>query len=503
MQNSYVYPIISAHEAAAWIRDGDTIGFSGFTAAGTPRTIAAAIGERAASEHAAGRKFRIRTMGVGTGASLDGVLSDAIVRRTPYQSDPKLRERINTGECQFFDMHISQLTQALRYGFLGPMEWAIVEAADLTPNGGILLTSAVGGSPTFCLRAERILVELNHSHPPALFGIHDIVEIADPPYRREIPIYKASDRIGEPLVYVDPDKIEGIVESHMPDEGAVFHESNGAAGLIGSNIAEFLAREVAGGRLPRTFLPVQSGVGGVANAVLGALGSNPKIPAFEMYTEVLQDSVIRLMDAGRVRFASCCSLTLSPETLRRVYADLDHYRPMIVLRPQEITNHPEVVRRLGLISINTAMEVDIFGNVNSTHAFGTRMMNGIGGSGDFTRNAYLSIFTCPATAKSGAVSSIVPMVTHVDHTEHSVHVIATEWGVADLRGRTPRERALAIIDNCAHPDFRAELRHYLELARHGHTPHYLRAAFDLYKRYDHTGDMRQKPATQALAAGAV
>jgi acetyl-CoA hydrolase len=464
--------------------------------------MAAAITERAASERAAGRKFRIRAIGVGTGASLDGVLSDAIDRRTPYQSDPKLRNRINSGECRFLDMHISQLTQALRYGFLGAMEWAIVEAADVLPNGGILLTSAVGGTPTFCARAERILVELNRRHPPALYGIHDIYEPADPPFRREIPIYRPSDRIGTPLVHVDPDKIEAVIESDSPDEGAVFHAANGTTRRIGENVAEFLAREVATGRLPRAFLPVQSGVGDIANAVLGALGNHPGIPTFEMYTEVLQDSVIRLMDAGRVRFASCCSLTLSPQTLRRVYADLDNYRPRLVLRPQEITNHPEVVRRLGLISINTALEVDIFGNVNSTHAFGTRMLNGIGGSGDFTRNAYLSIFTCPSTAKSNTVSALVPMVTHVDHTEHSVHVIATEWGVADLRGRAPRERALAIIDNCAHPDFRGELRHYLELSRDGHTPHYLRAAFDFYKRYDHTGDMRQRPAQAAEIAAA-
>jgi acetyl-CoA hydrolase len=79
---------------------------------------------------------------------------------------------------------------------------------------------------------------------------------------------------------------------------------------------------------------------------------------------------------------------------------------------------------------------------------GRQMMNGIGGSGDFTRNAYLSIFTCPSTAKGGKISTIVPLVSHMDHSEHSVQIVATEYGIADLRGRSPYERAVLIVNNC-------------------------------------------------------
>jgi acetyl-CoA hydrolase len=388
-------------------------------------------------------------------------------------------------------MHLSHLTQALRYGFLGPMDWAIVEAADLTPDGRVLLTSAVGGAPTYCTRADRILVELNRRQPPALLGIHDIYEPADPPHRREIPIYKPSDRIGSPWLQVDPAKIAGVVEVDLPDEGCAFGEPTPATLKIGGHVAEFLAAELAAGRIPASFLPVQSGVGDIANAVVSALGNHPDVPAFEMYTEIIQDAVVRLMDAGRVRFASCCSLTLSPEALRHVYDNLPGFRARMVLRPQEITNHPEVVRRLGLISINTALEADIFGNVNSTHVAGRQMMNGIGGSGDFTRNAYLSIFTCPSTAKQGRISTIVPMATHVDHNEHSVQAIATEWGLADLRGRSPRERAALIIERCAHPDYCDALSAYVRLAASGHTAHTLREAFRFHERYERTGDMRE------------
>lgn len=468
------------------IRHGQMVGFGGFTVAGVPKAISIALGERAAAE----REFQIRGLCVTSGPTVEGALVEVLSFRAPYQADVRVRARINSGEIEFTDMHLSYLTQALRYGFFGPMHWAVVEAADLTAEGEILLTSGVGAAPTFCAQAERILVELNRRQPAGLRGMHDIYSPADPPHRREIPIYRSSDRIGAPLLRVDPARIAGVVETAQEDDGVLFAPGTAVTERIGRNIAEFLAGELRAGRIPPEFLPVQSGVGDVANAALEAMGNHPDIPPFEMYTEVVQDAVFRLMKAGRIRFASCCAMTISRETQREVYANLDWFRPRMVLRPQEITNHPEVVRRLGIISINTALEADIFGNVNSTHILGRHMMNGIGGSGDFTRNAYLSIFTCPSTAKSGKISCLVPMVTHADHSEHSVQVIATEWGVADLRGRPPRERARAIIENCAHPEFRDSLRAYVNAGAGAHTPHTLERAFSFHERYIRTGDMR-------------
>lgn len=500
----FAFPLLSAAEAAAMIQHGQTVSFSGFTPAGAPKAVPQAIAARALAEHQAGREFRVGVLtGASTGDSLDGALAraDAISFRTPYQSDPNLRARINAGETRFFDMHLSLMPQATRYGFLGPVHWAVVEAADLTAGGGIVLTSSVGAAPTFCSRADRILVELNHRHPPTLLGMHDIYEPADPPLRREIPIFTPSDRIGSPVVKVDPAKIVGVVETELDDETGGFGAPTPVTERIGNQVAEFLAAELTAGRVPAAFLPVQSGVGDIANSVLGALGTHPEIPPFEMYTEVVQDSVMRLMEQGRVRFASTCSLTLSHATLAAVYANLEWYRTRLLMRPQEISNHPEVIRRLGIISVNTAIEVDIFGNVNSTHVMGRQLMNGIGGSGDFTRNAYLSIFTCPSTAKGGKISTVVPLVSHVDHSEHSVQIVATEWGIADLRGRSPYERAYLIIRNCAHPDFRDPLERYLRMVETGHTPHTLSAAFRMHDRYLRTGDMRGVEWTEPVQAG--
>jgi acetyl-CoA hydrolase len=484
---------LTPDEAARLINNGQTVGFSGFTPAGAPKIIPLAIAARAEAEHKAGKEFQIGVLtGASTGPSLDGALAKAaaISFRTPYQSDPNLRASINSGETRFFDMHLSMLPQAVRYGFLGPVHWAVVEACDVTAGGGIVLTSSVGATPTFIRKAEKILIELNRKHPPTLLGMHDIYEPADPPYRKEIPIYKPSDRIGSSIIHVDPARIAGIVETDVEDEIGGYDAATPETDAIGAQVAEFLAEELKTGRIPKSFLPIQSGVGNIANAVLGALGRHPRIPPFEMYTEVLQDSVADLLRQERVTFASTCSLTLSTKALFDLYRDLEFFRNRILMRPQEISNHPEVVRRLGIVSINTAIEIDIFGNVNSTHIMGRQMMNGIGGSGDFTRNAYLSIFTCTSSAKGGKISTIVPLVSHMDHSEHSVQIVATEQGIADLRGRSPHERALMIIQNCAHPDFRGELLGYLKMVAGGHTPHTLNAAFALHSRFLKTGDMR-------------
>jgi propionyl-CoA:succinyl-CoA transferase len=200
--------------------------------------------------------------------------------------------------------------------------------------------------------------------------------------------------------------------------------------------------------------------------------------------------VVDLLEHERCRFASTCALTLSAPAMERLTGNLNFFRSRVLMRPQEISNNPEVVRRLGIISMNTAIEVDLFGNVNSTHVMGRQMMNGIGGSGDFTRNAYLSIFSCPSTAKGGKISTIVPLVTHVDHSEHSVQIVITEQGVADLRGQDPHSRARLIIDHCAHPDFRDQLHSYLDLVKQGHTPQSLSLAFAMHRQFDCTGDMR-------------
>jgi succinate CoA transferase len=485
---------LTAAEAAALIKDGDTLGLSGFTPAGTPKAVTAELAKVAHAEHEAGRPFQVGILtGASTGDSCDGVLSieNAIRYRAPYTTNGDFRKRVNAGLIAYNDIHLSQMAQEIRYGFLGDVDWAILEACAVTEDGKVYLTAAGGIAPTVARLAKKgVIIELNAFHSDRSIGIHDVYEPLDPPSRAAIEINKPSDRIGTTYVQVDPKKIIGVVECDIPDEARAFKDSDPVTEQIGQNVADFLMADMKRGIIPASFLPLQSGVGSTANAILGALGSNPAVPAFNVYTEVLQDAVVDLMRQGRVKSASTCSLTVTNEVLKGIYDDIEQFKDRLVLRSSEISNNPEIIRKLGVIAINTAIEVDLYGNVNSTHICGTKMMNGIGGSGDFERNAFLSIFTCPSVAKGGCISSIVPFCSHLDHTEHDVNVIITEQGVADLRGKSPKQRAQLIIENCAHPDYKQLLWDYLKIADKGQTCHKLSAAFAMHDTFLREGNMK-------------
>lgn len=482
---------MTADEAAALVKDGYNVGFSGFTHAGCPKVVPGAIAKIAVAEHEKGNPFKINVFtGASTGDKLDGELAraNAIKFRAPYQTNADMRKAINNGAVEFCDLHLSTMAQDIRYGFYGNIDVAIIEACDVTEDGEIVPTCGVGISPTVSRLAKVVIVELNRWNPKEMRGIHDIPEPMDPPHRKDLPIYEVHDRPGKDHIKIDPSKII-VVETNVPNEGGKFAPVDEVTAKIGENVAAFFINEMREGRMPKTFLPVQSGVGNIANAVLAAMGDSKEIPDFDVYTEVIQDAVISLMESGRVKFASGCSLTVSNQCVEKIYKNLDFFKERIVLRPSEYSNNPEIVRRLGVIAINTAIEADIFGNINSTHIMGTKMMNGIGGSGDFTRAAYVSIFVTPSVAKDGKISSIVPMVSHEDHSEHSVKIIISEYGVADLRGKCPIERAKCIIDNCAHPDYRPFLHEYLNRTKEGQTPVDLYNAFAFHEAFLETGDM--------------
>src|SRR5699024_4345207 len=292
---------------------------------------------------------------------------------------------------------------------------------------------------------------------------------------------------------VDPSKVIAVVPTDQQDSESSLTAPDEVSRAIAGHVVEFFRHEGACGRMPaKELLPLQAGIGNVANAVLAGLEESP-LTDLTCYSEVIQDSMLRLIREGKVAHASATSLALSSAGLTELVDNIDLYREHITLRPQEISNHPEIVRRLGIIGMNGMLEAELYGNVISTHVGGTRIMHGIGGSRDFTRNGYVSMFLSPSTAKGGAVSAIVPMVPHVDHTEHDVQVIVTEHGLADLRGLSPRRRAPLIVDRCADPAFRPLLHDYLDRAEArpgaGNTPHILEDAFSFHTRLAATGSM--------------
>lgn len=486
--------IVSAKEASLLIKNGMNIGVSGFTPSGYPKAVPVALAERVKET---GEEMRIGLFtGASVGDELDGELSRAniIARRLPYQTNNSLREAINNGSCEYIDMHLSHTPQYVRYGFLGKIDVAVVEAVAITEDGHIIPSTSVGNTPVFVEMAEKVIVEVNLNQPLALEGMADIYSPENPPHRKPIPIMTSCDRIGTSYIPCGLDKIAAIVVTDLKDKVRPLAPIDDAAKKISDNLLGFFREEVKAGRLPENLLPLQSGVGSVANAVLAGL-VNSEFENLTCYTEVVQDSMLDLLDSGKAVCASTTSVTPSEEGLEKFKNNIEFYKDKIIMRPQEISNSPEVARRLGVISINTAIEVDINGNVNSTHIMGQKMMNGIGGSGDFTRNAYISIFTTEAIAKKGDISSIVPMVSHHDHTEHDVMVIVTDQGVADLRGLSPKERALKIINNCAHPDYRPMLMEYYEkacAAKGKHTPMLLQEALSWHSRFVETGSMKVK-----------
>jgi succinyl-CoA:acetate CoA-transferase len=429
--------------------------------------------------------------GASLGNDLDKIMTEAglLARRSPFQADATLRKAINAGEVMFVDQHLSHTVEMMRNNQLKKPEIAIIEAVAITEQGHIVPTTSLGNSASFALFADQVIVELNLAHNTNLEGLHDVYIPTYRPNRLPIPLLKVDDRIGTTAIPVDPAKIAAIVVTNQPDSYSTVTPPDEETAAIASHLIKFFEREVEAGNMPRNLGPLQAGIGNIANAVLTGLKDSP-FQDLVMYSEVLQDCTIELIDAGKMKFASGCSITLSERCNERVFGNMEKYKDKLVLRPQEISNHPEIVRRIGIIGINTPLEFDIYGNVNSTHVGGTKMMNGIGGSGDFARHA-LAIFVTKSTAKDGKISSVVPMVAHVDHTEHDVDIVVTEQGLADLRGLAPRERARVIIDNCVHPSYRAKLNDYFEraCAKGGQTPHILREALDWHIQLEETGSM--------------
>ncbi|SAL23298.1 Acetyl-CoA hydrolase [Caballeronia peredens] len=482
--------ITSAAHAARLVRDGMLVGASGFTRAGDAKAVPLEIARRAREES---EPLRITLMtGASLGHDTDRILTEAgaLARRLPFQVDATLRGAINRGEVMFVDQHLSETVELLRANRLGTLDLAIIEAVAIDESGGIVPTTSVGNSASFATLAERVIVEINLAQPQELEGLHDIWIPGRRPQREALPITHAHDRIGTTAIHVPREKIAAIVISDAPDSASTVLPADEETALIAGHLIEFFQHEATRGRLPKQLPPLQAGIGTIANAVLSGFAASP-FEALTIYSEVLQDSTFDLLDSGKARFASGASITLSAQRQAQVFGDLERYRDRLVLRPQEVSNHPEVIRRLGLIAINTALEADIYGNVNSTHVGGTHMMNGIGGSGDFARNASYAVFATKSVAKDGRVSSIVPMVPHCDHNEHDVDIVVTERGLADLTGLAPRERALNVIENCAHPLYRDLLRDYFRdaAALGGHTPHRLDQAFSLHTRFALTGSM--------------
>ncbi len=483
--------ITTPERAALSVKDGMKIATGGATHAGYPRAFFLALAERIKN----GDKLQIDLHTCSPlGQEIDGELAKlgAVRRRLSHQAQPPMAKAINDGKILYADMGACVYATQVRYGFFGTMDMAIVEAVAITEEGFIVPSTTLSDVPSLVRESRQVIVEINLTLPEELEGIHDIHVPENPPHRKVIPILKPTSRVGTPYIEVDPKKIVHIIGSDLkgtlPTRPPVDENSKAMA----HHLIRFFEEEVRQGRMPSNLFPLQAGLGGVAEAVLREL-ANSHFKDLWIHSALLNDAVLDLIDAGKVVEASGAGLYFSKEGLDRFFRNLKRYKRVLVLRPLDISCSPEVIQRLGVIALNGAIEVDIYGHVNSTHIGGGKILTGVAGSIEFARNSSISIFLTPSVTKGTDVSCIVPMVPHVDHTEHEVTLLVTEQGYADLRGLDPRERARVIIDRCAHPEYRPLLHAYFERAMAqmgGHEPQLLDNPFPFHRKLKETGKMK-------------
>ncbi len=507
---SLLKKVMKPEETIQFFKAGMNLGWSGFTPAGYPKVVPIALADHVEKNNLQGKmKFNL-FIGASVGAETEDrwATLDMIDRRWPYQTGKNIAKGINEGRIRMGDKHLSLFAQDLGYGFYtkdsptGKLDLAIIEVSAVTEDGGLVPTSSCGVIPEILMVCDKVIIEVNTGQP-SFEGIHDLVSCNHPPNRQILGITKAGERIGSTSIPCDPSKIIAVVESKLRDKGRAFTEMDDTSEAIAANIIDFFSHEVKAGRLPKNLLPIQSGVGSIANAVVGGLAKGP-FYNLNVYTEVLQDTMLDLFDSGRLDSASSCSLSLSEKPgFPRFFDNWDKYFNKITLRPLSISNAPEPIRRLGCIAMNTPVEFDIYAHANSTLVGGTRMINGLGGSGDYLRNGFLKIMHSPSTRPSKTdplgITCVVPKAPHIDHTEHDLDVLVTEQGLADLRGVAPKERAKLIIEKCAHPEYKPILSEYLDMASKeclakgvGHEPQLFDRAFKMQQNMAENGTMRIK-----------
>lgn len=468
-------PRVNATTAAEAIGDNDVVLVSGFGSVGYPKAVPTALSET-------DRNLSLTIVSGGSvGPEIDEELVERamIARRFPYQSQSASTAAANEGTVQYHDRHLSRVGDEARTGYYGSPDVALVEAIAVGEDWFVPSTS-IGQVPAFVSAADRLIVELNETVPGGVERFHDVYRRSLPPDRTALPLSNPGDRIGSPRVEFDPNALVGVVPSSHRDTPYEFRSPTATDDAIAENLLEFLSEEVDRNPAFDRRLVLQFGVGSVGNALMEAVQS-AELPIDEIayYGEVIQDGLLDALDSGAISTASATSLALSADGTDRLFADVDRYADRIVLRNTSVSNSPGLIERFGVLSMNTVAEIDVYGHANVTHIDGSRLLNGIGGGGDFTRNSLLGIVVLASTTRDGDISRIKPMVPHVDYTEHDLSIVVTEQGVADLRGLSPRERAETIVDSCAHPSYRDDLRAYLERAHTGggHIPHDLETVF--------------------------
>lgn len=470
-----------AAEASEVIKNGMTVAVGGYTSCGYPKAVIRALAERANS----GEQLRLSVVSGSNNGVVDTILAEAsiVARRAPMIESKVIAGQINKGSVSYCEQQMNRMPHLLRAEAFGHIDVAVVEAVAVNSDGSFVPSSSVGFVPLLVQLADKVIIEVNAAMPGQLEGMHDIYM----PDGGPIPIVSAGQRIGAASVPCDIRKISAIVMSDEPDEVAALAPVKPEQAAIADNLFNFLELEMKR-RGIKQLPPVQTGFGNLAAEIVNALGRS-NFSDISFFGGVAQEANIKLAASGKAKAVSCGSVKMSSE-VKRLIEENEDVRRRVVIRNGEITNNSEVIARLAPITLTSGIEMDIYGNVNSSHISGSKIVNGLGGGANFAANAGLSVMMIVSTGKGGAISTIVPMVSHQDISEHDIDVVVTENGVADLRGKSDVERAREIIENCAGA-YKDQLRSYLEraVAAGGHHPVLLDEALSWHIRLKQTGSM--------------
>ncbi len=482
---------VTAEEAAALIKDGMTIATSGFAAAGYPKAVLHALAARVRS----GEAIRVNVVGssnLGTEIESEWAETGLPKRLAPFQMTPQCAAAINKGRIEYVEMPLSRVASTVRDGVFGKIDVAIVEALRIVDDGELVLTSGVGLTPLFVDAAERIIVEINTAQSQELEGMHDIYRPETGPGKAPIPLRRVDERIGRAHLSFDPRKLAAVVVTDDRGAEVSYAPPDTTTQKLADNLFNFLEIELKrnprwGGKLP----PLQSGIGNMANNLVKAF-ERTSFKEIEFFCGLLQEANVERLASGQAIRASGSAVHTTAKVREIFASDPVQWRKKITLRPIEVSNCAEIIDRMQLVAMNSAIEIDLYGNANLSHVMGGKVINGTGGGTTFAHNAGLSLMILPSTGKGGDISTIVPKAAFTDVVSHYVDVVITDAGTADLRGKTPTERARAVIQNCASPIYREELERYFadSSTSGGHAPQSLDRCFEWHRRLLETGSMR-------------
>lgn len=414
--------IISAQQSAEKVRSGERIFLTGNCS--TPQEFLKAL----LSRYEELREVEVvQLLGFGPDEYITPDISEHIRINSLFIA-PNIRKAVNTGLADFTPVFLSEIPKLFRSGRL-ILDVAVLQVSPPDAHGYCSYGVEVGVTKSAAETAGLVIAEVNPNMPRTL---------------------------GDSFIHVD--QIDFFVEVDYELPEVIAPPADETQQKIAKHIAELIPDAAT----------LQMGIGGIPNAVLRQLEGHKNLG---IHTELFSDGVMEMIEKGIItnsRKSIHPGKVVSGFVIgsKELYGYI-HDNPIFELHPTEYVNDPFVIAQNDrMISINSAIEVDLTGQV-CADSIGTRFYSGVGGQIDFVRGASrseggMTFIALPSTARGGTVSRITTKLAAgagVTTTRNDVHYIATEFGVADLYGRTINERVYALV-NIAHPDFREELMEY-------------------------------------------